>query len=227
MPTVLQFRRGTTAQNNSFTGAAGELSIDTDLDVVRVHDGSTQGGFPMIGANAAQTLTNKTLSAAIIINGILNGDANGVGNIGNATTFFNTVFAKATSAQYADVAELYRADTEYQPGTVLEIGGPAEVTATTEMASQRIAGVVSTNPAFIMNNVPNSVGMVQVALLGRVPCLVTGTVRRGDLLCSSVVSGYAMAMPADRYRPGAVIGKALEDHAGDGIGTIEIMIGRL
>lgn len=227
MPTVVQFRRGTTTQNNNFLGAAGELSVDTDLEVVRVHDGSTTGGFALVGAAAAQTLTNKTLSQAIITDGILNGNANGVGNIGNATTFFNTVFAKATSAQYADVAELYRADRDYQSGTVLEIGGTAEVTETTEMASQRIAGVVSTNPAFIMNNVPDSVGMVQVALLGRVPCLVTGQVRRGDLLCSSRVAGHAMAMPVDQYRPGAVVGKALEDHHSDGAGQIEIMVGRI
>ena len=227
MPTILQFRRGTTSQNNSFTGAAGELSVDTDLEVVRVHDGSTVGGFALVGAVAAQTLTNKTLSEATITNGLLNGNANGVGNIGNASTYFNTVFAKATSAQYADVAELYRADHDYRSGTVLEIGGAAEVTQTTEIASQRLAGVVSTNPAFIMNNVANSVDMVQVALLGRVPCLVTGQVRRGDLLCSSDIAGHAMAMPVDQYRPGAVVGKALEDHHSDGAGQIEIMVGRL
>jgi hypothetical protein len=53
MPTVLQFRRGTTAQNNSFTGSAGELSIDTDLEVIRIHDGSTPGGF-LTNAKEAQ-----------------------------------------------------------------------------------------------------------------------------------------------------------------------------
>ena len=82
MPTVLQFRRGTTAQNNSFTGSAGELSIDTDVDSIRVHDGSTAGGFE---TNAKQ-------------------------------------------AQYADVAERYRADAEYDPGTLLVFGGDAEIT---------------------------------------------------------------------------------------------------
>ena len=48
MPTVLQFRRGTTAQNNSFTGTAGELSVDTTLNTLRVHDGSTAGGFALL-----------------------------------------------------------------------------------------------------------------------------------------------------------------------------------
>jgi hypothetical protein len=64
MPTILQFRRGTTTQNNALTGAVGELSIDTDLDTIRVHDGSTVGGFELVQRTASQTLTNKTLTNA-------------------------------------------------------------------------------------------------------------------------------------------------------------------
>jgi len=227
MPTVLQFRRGTTSQNNSFTGSAGELSIDTDLDVIRVHDGSTPGGFAQVGANAAQTLTNKTISAPIIINGMTNGNSNGVGNIGNSTGYFNTVFAKATSAQYADVAEKYIADQRYAPGTVLEIGGQHEVTQTTAIASEKIAGVVSTNPALIMNSAENTDTAVAVALIGRVPCKIIGHISKGSLLCSSDVAGHAQALPIERYVPGVVIGKALEDHHSDEPGVIEIMVGRL
>ncbi len=66
MPTVLQFRRGTTSQNNSFTGALGELSVDTDLDTLRIHDGSTAGGFTLVQTAATQTLTNKTLTSPVI-----------------------------------------------------------------------------------------------------------------------------------------------------------------
>ena len=66
MPTVLQFRRGTTSQNNSFTGAIGEITYDTDVDVLRVHDGSTAGGFAMTGAATTATLTNKTLTSPVI-----------------------------------------------------------------------------------------------------------------------------------------------------------------
>jgi len=227
MPTVLQFRRGTTSQNNSFTGSAGELSIDTDLDVIRVHDGSTAGGFAQVGANAAQTLTNKTISAAIIINGMTNGNSNGVGNIGNSTGYFNTIFAKATSAQYADVAEKYVADQNYEPGTVLEIGGDQEVTQTISIASQKIAGVVSTNPALIMNSAETKDTAVAVALIGRVPCRVVGKIAKGSLVCSSNVPGHAQALPVERYIPGVVIGKALEDHLSDGTGVIEVLVGRL
>ena len=66
MPTALQFRRGTTSQNNSFTGAVGEISVDTTLDTLRLHDGSTAGGFALVSATAAQTLTNKTLTTPTI-----------------------------------------------------------------------------------------------------------------------------------------------------------------
>jgi len=75
MPTVLQFRRGTTSQNNSFTGTAGELSVDTTLDTIRVHDGSTAGGVELTQNVAAQTLTNKTIS----------GSSNTLSNIGNSS----------------------------------------------------------------------------------------------------------------------------------------------
>lgn len=268
MPTVLQFRRGTTAQNNSFTGSAGELSIDTDLDVIRVHDGSHPGGYALIGANAAQTMTNKTLVTPTITDGmtangnitisngtsdisfpttngniqftvggsdifrvapggIVNDLGNGVGNIGNSTGYWNTVFAKATSAQYADVAEKYIADQIYPAGTVIEIGGVAEVTATKTTASTKIAGVVSTNPALIMNAGETALNTIEVALIGRVPCCVVGTINRGDLLCSSDTPGHARSLPAPLYQPGAVIGKALEDHNSDGPGVIEVLVGRL
>jgi hypothetical protein len=227
MPTVLQFRRGTTAQNNSFVGAAGELSVDTDLEVIRVHDGATTGGFALVGANAVQTLASKTLNAPVIINGILNGNANGVGNIGNSTTYFNTVFAKATSAQYADVAEKYTADQNYPPGTVLEIGGSEEVRASQQMASSRICGVVSTNPALIMNSGLESQYVTTVALVGRVPCRVTGNINKGDLLCSSESPGVATALLAHQYVPGVVLGKALQDYSSEQEGMIEVLVGRL
>jgi hypothetical protein len=227
MPTVLQFRRGTTAQNNSFTGSAGELSIDTDLDTIRVHDGSTPGGFSLVGLNCVQTITNKTIDAPIIINGILNGNANGVGNIGNASTYFNTAFVKATSAQYADVAERYLADADYSVGTVLIIGGDKEVTQSTSECNPSIAGTVSENPGVLMNRGLEGEYVVPVALIGRVPCRVKGNINKGDLLCSSDTPGVAMTLPADRYTPGAVLGKALENYNSTEEGTIEIMVGRL
>jgi hypothetical protein len=66
MPLQLQFRRGTAAQNNAFTGAVGELAVDTDNKTIRVHDGSTAGGVTIVNVNATQTLTNKTLTTPVI-----------------------------------------------------------------------------------------------------------------------------------------------------------------
>jgi hypothetical protein len=268
MPTVLQFRRGTTAQNNSFTGSAGELSIDTDLEVIRVHDGSHPGGYALIGANAAQTMANKTLSAPIITNGmtangnlflnngtsnihlpatngnvhftvasnnilritangIVNDMGNGVGNIGNSTSYFNTVFAKSTSAYYADVAELYASDQKYDVGTVLVFGGEHEVTASATSHDSAIAGTVSQQPAYVMNSGLQASHPVAVALLGRVPCKVIGPVSKGDLLVASDQPGIACRLDKTKFQPGCVIGKAVETHPDSDMAVIEVVVGRL
>jgi len=70
MPLQFQHRRGTTTQNNTFTGAAGELSVDSTLNIIRLHDGSTAGGFPVVMSSATQTLSNKTLTAPTISGGL-------------------------------------------------------------------------------------------------------------------------------------------------------------
>jgi hypothetical protein len=149
--------------------------------------------------------------------------ANATANIGSSTAYFNTVFGKATTAQYADLAELYSADATYAPGTVLVFGGNNEVTVSTTDADPRVAGVVSTNPAHLMNSTLDSEHTVAVALTGRVPTSVTGTVRKGDMMVTAG-NGYAQASAAPAM--GTVIGKALENFDG-ATGTIEIVVGRL
>ena len=412
MPTVVQWRRGTTTQNNNFTGASGELSVDTTLNTLRVHDGSTAGGSALVSATAAQTLTNKTLSSPafsgtatgtlttsgditiggnLTVNGVtttinattltiddlnivvasgaasaaaangagltvdgatatilytsatdtwnfnknivgtlstasqtnitaigtlgsltvtnavtagsfsgpltgavtgnastatilqtaraingtsFNGSAditvtaaagtltgatlnsgvtassltsvgtlgsltvtnavslasitksgsNGVGDIGQTGNRFATIYGLATSAQYADLAEVYTADHNYIPGTVVIFGGEKEVTVSTTSHDTRIAGVVSTNPAYLMND---GIDGVAVALTGRVPCRVLGPVTKGDRLVSSGVSGVAERLDMSNYQPGCIIGKALEAITTDEITTIEVVVGRL
>ena len=93
MPTVLQFRRGTTAQNNSFTGSAGEVSVDTSIDTLRVHDGSTAGGFEITSNAATQTLTNKTIDAS----------NNTLSNIGNSS-LTNSAIAVTDGSTSTNVA---------------------------------------------------------------------------------------------------------------------------
>ena len=91
MPTVLQFRRGTTSQNNSFTGSAGEVSIDTTLDTLRVHDGSTAGGFEITSNAATQTLTNKTLTSPKIGTSILDTNGNELFNVTATSSAVNQI----------------------------------------------------------------------------------------------------------------------------------------
>jgi hypothetical protein len=153
--------------------------------------------------------------------------ANATANIGSATLSFNTIFAKATSAQYADLAEMYCADAEYAPGTVLDFGGTEEVTATTQSHSTQIAGIVSTNPSYLMNSALDCVNAVEVALVGRVPCRVVGVIAKGDRLVASSTPGVATRLDMSQYQPGCIIGKALEAYDSETVGTIEVAVGRL
>jgi hypothetical protein len=424
MPTVVQFRRGTTAQNNNFLGANGEISVDTTLNVLRVADGATQGGFALVGQNCVQTIANKTYTGTLLsvtgnvtgaylfgnasqvtglpagytnanlatlgsnvisttgtitggnitgsnvltgglisatanvtggnlttagtitngnititganivssgptlyidpngaggtdgnviitgnltvqgttttinsntvttndlvinvannaatssaanggglgvgpagseyasltfnnsatawnmsvplsvtgnvtasgyvgtvyTNNIVNTGANGTGNVGSSTTYFNTVFAKATSAQYADLAEMYCADAQYTSGTVVEFGGEHEVTATIKSHTTCIAGIISTNPSYLMNSTLECENAVAVALTGRVPCRVVGAISKGDrLVASGLHAGVATALDISQYQPGCIIGKALENYNSTEVGTIEVAVGR-
>lgn len=127
----------------------------------------------------------------------------------------------ATSARYADLAENYVADRQYESGTVLELGGQYEVTIA-EDETRRVAGVVSSNPAYLMNSHCTGQYVVSVALQGRVPCKVRGKIRKGDMLVSG---GNGYARPTDNPKIGTIIGKSLEDFEGSD-GVIEILVGR-
>ena len=146
-----------------------------------------------------------------------------MGNIGSASNYFDQVFATATTALYADLAEKYTADQFYLPGTVVSFGGTAEVTASATVNDRRIAGVVSAKPSYLMNAGLEAEHTAVVALQGRVPCLVQGPVAKGDMMVSA---GNGRAQACDNPLTGAVIGKALENFNGDQ-GTIEVVVGRI
>lgn len=187
---------------------------------------STTGTF---SATGNITGSNISVGTGTITGGnIVNANGNGIGNIGSSSLYFNTVFAKATSAQYADLAEMYCADDFYPPGTVVEFGGTSEITITTTTHSTRVAGIISTNPSYLMNStIACEVNAVEVALVGRVPCQVVGTIRKGDRLVSSKVPGTAQAMNTVLYEPGCIVGKALEDYNSAEPGIIEVAVGRI
>jgi len=129
-----------------------------------------------------------------------------------------TITATATQAQYADLAEKYAADEELEPGTVVCFGGEAEVTACDVEDHHAVAGVVSTDPAYLMNAEAEG---VEVALCGRVPCKVVGPVNKGDLLVSSDTKGHARAN--NNAQPGRIIGKAIGSSEG-GEAVIEVLV---
>jgi len=134
-----------------------------------------------------------------------------------------TYHGTATAAQYSDLAERYEADQLYTAGTVVCFGGANEVTQSTTLYDSRVAGVISSNPAHLMNaNAGTNETHPAVALTGRVPCKVMGTVRKGDLMVTSAQPGVAMA--ADERVPGTIIGKAIQDYTDNGIGVIEILV---
>jgi hypothetical protein len=162
------------------------------------------------------------VGGAIGTNSIINTGSNATGNIGSSSTYFDTVFAKATSAQYAELAEYYESDATYEPGTVMMFGGSKEVTMAGTSASS-VAGVISTNPSYIMNSGLTAEYTAIVALTGRVPTKVVGTVKKGDMMISA---GAGRACACASPQIGTVIGKALADFDG-AEGVIEVVVGRL
>jgi len=200
-----------------FTNVAGTLTTAAQTNITSV---GTLTALSVTGNISGGNLSVST--GAVTLGSIVNANANGVGNIGSASGYFNTVFAKATSAQYADLAEKYEADAEYAPGTVVAFGGAKEVTLADEAGSTRVAGVVSTNPSYIMNATLEAEHVALVALQGRVPCKVIGPVRKGDMM---VAAGNGAAKVDNAARAGTIIGKALENFDG-AEGTIEVVIGR-
>ena len=109
-------------------------------------------------------------------------------------------------ATYADLAEYYEGDLEYEVGTVVVFGGDKEVTGSTTHRTTRVAGVVSDQSAYIMNSGCPGIKTC-VALQGRVPVKVIGNVAKGDMLVASAIPGYAVV--DDDPKVGTVIGKAV------------------
>jgi len=199
------------ATGSGFDGSAAR-QINTNAT-----DGNTVSTIVARDASgdfAARTITLESITKA---------GSDGVGNIGSGGNRFNVIYGTATSAYYADLAEKYLPDAEYEPGTVVVFGGDKEVTIARQFMDRRIAGVVSTNPAYRMND--EQVGGIHIALTGRVPCKVVGKIKKGDMLVSSGAPGVATADNDPKL--GSVIGKALEDYDSQSVGVIEVVVGRL
>jgi len=180
--------------------------------------GNLTGNVTSSGANTMGTLT---MSGNLTSKAILP-DATTSYDIGSSSKKYNTVYAKATSAQYADLAEIYESDDEYEVGTVVIFGGEKEITVSSMGADPRVAGVISENPAYLMNS--EATGQ-PVALQGKVPCKVVGVINKGDMLVTHS-QHPGVARKGNDPKIGTVIGKALEEYNSTEIGTINIVAGR-
>jgi hypothetical protein len=216
---------GAISATGNITG--GNLVMPIGTGNITSHDITSGGNVIVTGLVSAvgnviagNVLTSGNLLVGVIAvnsgnaaTAIINSASNGVGNIGSNASTFNTVFAKATTAQYADLAEKYVADADYAPGTVVIFGGEKEITTSNEAADERVAGAISTQPAHLMNAA--SPGL-PVALRGQVPVNVVGPVTKGDSLVTSSTPGFAQSVGRDRSYAQAVFAKSLETNLEDG-----------
>ena len=181
--------------------------------------GDVTGNIAGTGASSLGTLAmGGTLTSKNILP-----DTNTSYDIGSTTKQYNLVYAKSTSAQYADLAEIYVTDSTYAVGTVMIFGGANEVTQSTISHDTRVAGVISEDPAYLMNS--GSEGQA-VALVGKVKCKVHGMIKKGDLL-TTCGTHPGHAQKAINPVLGSVIGKAMEDKTDAGESAILISVGRL
>ncbi len=210
----------------SITGGTGAFST---LQVTNFSSGNAQiTGGNIAGAHsgtaAFTTATATNLSSGNLrVSGAITPNANATVNLGSTTAWFNEIYGVSIQAKYADLAERYISDNEegYVPGTVVVFGGPAEITITDKDADTRVAGVISTNPAYLMN--AEEPGQA-VALRGRVPVFVVGKVNKGDLLVTSTTPGYARSVGTENSYGLAVFAKSLNNKDGDEPGQIEAVI---
>ena len=198
------------------TIAANSVALGTDTTGNYVQQGATSGNGISGSVNSeggtftvTSNATNANTASTIVFR-------DGSGNFSAGT-----ITATATQAQYADLAERYEADAQYDAGTVVCFGGDNEIEACKENGCTRVAGVISTAPAYMMNSdAGDDATHPYVALAGRVPCKVTGTIKKGDMLMASDKEGHAKAGP---FKGGAMIGKAIEDFDGES-GVIEVVV---
>ena len=205
---------------------ANNINVDEKNDDVAyqvLFSAANGAGYqrPYIDTDNAHFTYNPSTQTLSGVRNISTGAATTTGTItGRWSLTTNSRF----EATYADLAEYYEGDKEYEVGTVLVFGGDKEVTESAEHRSRRVAGVVSDQSAYIMNSDCPGIATC-VALQGRVPVKVLGRVAKGDMLVSSSVPGYAIVDPDPKV--GTVIGKAVGTKDTNDRGIVEVVVGRI
>ena len=206
-------RLTTTATVSTFESGNGYVSFTATNSFANINAGASSATTRM----SFNTTGNVSMSANI------QPSANVSFDIGNVNSWFKNIFVNKTVTGGADLAENYLADAVYTSGTVVEFGGEAEVTVSMTEGSVRVAGVITSDPAHVMNGGLKGSTVASVALVGRVPVNVIGPVYKGDMLISAGY-GYARACAAPVI--GSVIGKAVANFEGEK-GSVEVVVGRL
>jgi len=224
---------GTNAVGNigSVTGYFQTGFVNTINSAVISASGNVTGGNILTGGLISATgnitggnLVTSGTTGILSVNSITHTGSNAVGNIGSSSSYFNQVFATATTALYADVAERFAADEVLEAGTVVELGGCAEITKSLTELSENVFGVISTRAAYLMNGgAGENDTHPPVAMTGRVPVKVTGIVRKGDRLVSAG-AGIARAAQPGEATSFNVIGRSLVDKLTPESGTIEAIV---
>jgi hypothetical protein len=216
----------------ALTGAATTAGTVTTAAQPNITSVGTLTSLAVTGNVSAGNVTSTgTLggSGATLLGNLLTTGSNSTAGV--ITGDWTLSSGSTLNATYADLAEKYVADADYEPGTVLVFGGEHEVTKSVLADDHRVAGVVTTNPAYVMNQACAGAHVATIALQGRTPCKVVGAVVKGDLLVAAA-NGFAQAN--NQARAGTIIGKALSDFHGtdvdefgiSGYGIVEIAVGR-
>jgi len=192
--------QGSVSRVSSLYPTVGGTTITANADVIITGNLTIQGTTLSVNSTVVN-VADKTLTLASGSPSSAAADQSGLLIDGSFAEFYyratgdkwvsnkdidvgsNKFRGRATSAEYADLAENYVADNLYEPGTVLAFGGEFEVTLA-EDETRAVAGIVSTNPAYLMNSECKGKYVTALALEGRVPCKVRGKIRKGDLLTS-------------------------------------------
>ena len=226
--TAFNFMSSNGTDATGITYIKNNLNVASSITSTDITTGGTSGAGSLTGIWTLQDTSKLVLE----IGGIIDARA-GQLQVDNITTGNSTTRGDIQGewhvdgtfeATYADLAEWYTSDQEYEPGTVLVFGGTAEVTTTFISSDSRVAGVVTTNPAYVMNSELQGTRAC-IALQGRVPVKVLGIIKKGDLITTAAQAGYGCK--AMNPQVGTIIGKALADKLDPGKGIIEVAVGRI